>query len=80
MESKVPELRNPPPLPERLIIKPPPLVIQTKEFLHNELEMVRKQLVFLETLECRKMLTKEKLTEVRRATTEQFKLLLRLTE
>lgn len=80
METKVPELRLPSPLSRNRITKPPPLMIQTKEFLRDEIEQVRQQLVYLETLECRKMLTQEKLTEVRRSTTEQFKILLRLTE
>jgi hypothetical protein len=54
--------------------------ITLKTFLKEEYTEVKARLVYLETLQCRNLMTKEQIDEERKIATQQFKLILTLAE
>jgi hypothetical protein len=56
------------------ILKPPHLIIRT--FLKEEYAEVKARLMYLETVECRKVMSKIQIDEARKLATQQFKLIL----
>jgi len=70
---------SPPPLPDLRNRFLPPRISPSSPFSIKEaLIKTKARLIFLETLECRIKMSKEKITEERKIATEKFKFLIKL--